>query len=235
MKNYLPITMLLVAFTTCRMELVAQRRSPNLNFGIQVVQPLGEFSNNYSGLPAGIGGSFSMPILRTPAEWGIGYAWNNMGSSDQDIVALINQDSINGNVYSNGNLAIRSNSSRFLLHTRVRPLNGKIQPYADVFGGLESFKTTTTITIDNSGYSSELSTNRDHLDMTLLYGWAFGLRVRLAPTIFVEARYENIAGGLVKYVNEESIEINSDNSIAFDLKESTTNRSVYQLGVAFGF
>jgi len=40
---------------------------------------------------------------------------------------------------------------------------------------------------------------------------------------------------LVKYVDEESIEINSDNSIAFDLKESTTNRSVYQLGVAFGF
>jgi hypothetical protein len=61
------------------------------------------------------------------------------------------------------------------------------------------------------------------------------LRVRLAPSIYAEARYENVIGGEVKYVDNETVEIASDNSITFNLKESNTNRSVYQLGVAFGF
>ena len=179
--------------------------------------------------------SVSIPVLRSPIEWGIGYAWNSMGADDKDIVALVNQDSVLGNTYSNGNLALRSNSNRFMLHARVRPFNGKIQPYGDVFSGLETFKTTTSITIDNSGYSSELTTDRNHLDMTFFYGWALGLRVRLAPSIYAEARYENITGGEVKYVDNETVEIAGDNSIAFSLKESSTNRAVYQLGVAFGF
>ena len=214
---------------------IRAQRGPSLNAGLQLVQPLGEFASNYDGLPAGIGGSFSMPIRRSPIEWGIGYGWNSMGSSNRDIVALINSDSIAGNTYSDGKLAIRSTSNRYSLHARFRPLKGRIQPYGDAFAGLETFKTTTTITIDNSGYSSELSTNRDHLDMTFFYGWALGLRVRLAPTIYAEARYENITGGMVQYVDDNSIELNNDNSIAFDLKESRTNKAVYQVGVAFSF
>lgn len=215
--------------------LCAQRRSPNLNIGIQVAQPLGEFATKYNGLPAGLGGSLSLPVLFLPVEWGVGYAWNSMGSSDRDIIALVNQDTVNGNTYAEGNLAIRSTCNRYMVHARFRPLKRKIQPYGDVFSGLETFKTTTTITIDNSGYSSELSTNRDHLDMTFFYGWALGLRWRLAPKIFVEARYENIMGGKVQFVDGESVELSNDNSISFDLKESHTNKAVYQLGVAFTF
>jgi hypothetical protein len=71
--------------------------------------------------------------------------------------------------------------------------------------------------------------------MTFFYGWALGLRVRLAPAIYAEARYENITGGLVEYVDNETVEIDNDNSITFNLKESRTNRSVFQVGVAFGF
>ncbi len=235
MKNRPTVLVLVIlAFVYC-IDAEAQRRNPNLNIGIQVLQPLGEFAENYKGFPAGVAGTFSLPVLRTPVEWGIGYAWNSMGSNDKEIAALVNQDSIGGNTYADGNLALRSTSNRYQVHARFRPLNGKLQPYADVFSGLETFKTTTTITIDNSGYSSELSTNRDHLDMTFFYGWALGVRLRIAPTVFVEARYENITGGLVKYVDNETVEVAEDNSISFSLKESNTNRSVYQVGVAFGF
>jgi hypothetical protein len=235
MKKYHAFLLFCLIALVAAIDSQAQRRSPNLNVGIQVVQPLGEFAGNYKGFPAGIAGTLSMPVLGTPVEWGIGYAWNNMGSNDRDIVALVNQDSVAGNTYANGNLALRSTSNRYMAHARVRPLNGKFQPYGDVFAGLETFKTTTTITIDNSGYSSELSTNRDHLDMTFFYGWALGLRVRIAPAIYAEARYENLTGGLVKYVDNETVEVANDNSISFSLKESRTNRSVYQVGVAFGF
>jgi len=235
MKNLFLVTVLLVAFFLNSTVLFSQGRSPNLNLGIQLVQPLGEFADKYKGFPAGVAGTFSMPILRTPVEWGIGYAWNNMGSTDKDIVALVNADSVAGNYYAEGNLALRSTSNRYQAHARVRPLNGRVQPYGDVFAGLETFKTTTTITIDNSGFSSELSSNRDHLDMTFFYGWALGLRVRVAPAIYAEARYENITGGSVQYVDNETVEIAEDNSITFGLKESHTNRGVYQVGVAFGF
>lgn len=214
---------------------VAQRRAPNINIGLQLAQPLGEFATQYDGFPAGLGGTFSMPVSRSPIEWGVGFAWNNMGSSDRDIIALVNQDSINGNTYAEGSMAIRSTNNRYLVHGRVRPFTGRIQPYGDLFAGLETYKTTTSITLDNSGYSAELSTNRDHLDLTYSVGWALGLRWRIAPSIFAEARYERITGGRVQYVDEESININTDNSIAFDLRESNTNRAVYQVGLAIGF
>jgi hypothetical protein len=236
MKNYLRsifCCLLLVVLSSTWM--IAQRRTPNVNIGFQLAQPLGDFVSKYNGYPAGFGGTLSIPIMHLPIEWGIGYAWNSMGSTDKDILALINQDSINGNKYSNGKLAIRSNSSRYAVHARFRPLKGRYQPYADVFSGLETFKTTTTITVDNSGYSTELSTNRDHLDMTFFYGWALGMRVRLAPSVYAEARYESIIGGQVQFVDDNTIELNDDNSISFDLKESHTNKAVYQLGVAFTF
>jgi hypothetical protein len=225
MKTYISGFLSIILVVLFVNQVQAQRRKPNMNFGIQVAQPLGEFSNEYNGLPVGVAGTFSLPFMGLPVEWGIGYAWNNMASNDKDIIALINEDSINGNTYAKGSLALRSNSNRYIAHARVRPLNGS----------LETFKTTTTITVDNSGYSSELSTNRDHLDMTFFYGWALGLRIKVAPTIYAEARYENITGGMVKYVDNDSVEIANDNTISFGLKESQTNRAVYQLGVAFGF
>lgn len=234
MKNQVT-TILVVAFLAVAAQMAAQRRSPNINIGFQLVQPLGEFSEQYQGFPAGIAGSLSIPIARSPIEWGVGYSWNSMGSSDRDIIALIHQDSVSGNVYSEGTLAIRSTTGRYLLHCRFRPLAGKIQPYADAFTGIETFKTATSITLDNSGYSSELATNRDHLDMTYCYGWSLGLRLRVAPGFYIEGRYENITGGKVQYVDDASINVNSDNTIAFDLKESRTNKAVYQLGVAIGF
>jgi len=234
MKN-LFTTVFVVASLSFAFQATAQRRSPNLNFGFQVAQPLGEFATQYQGLPAGIGASFSIPIARSPMEWGVGYAWNSMGSSDRDITALIHQDSAAGNTYSDGKLAVRSTCSRYMLHARLRPVSGKIQPYADALSGIETFKTSTSIALDNSGYSSELSTNRDHLDMTFFYGWALGLRWRLAPKFYIEGRYENITGGKVQYVDDESISVNGNNTIAFDLKESKTNMAIYHLGVAIGF
>ena len=227
---FVQIAILLVAFAPS----AAQDRSVNLNLGLQLAQPLGEFSRQYSGMPAGVAGSLSLPIRRSPVEWGIGFAWNSMGSDDRDIIARINDDST-GNSLAKGRLTIRNTSTRYILHARFRPLNGKIQPYADVFSGLEVFKTKSNITIDDNSVTTELFENRDHLDMTFLVGWAVGVRVRLAPTVFMEGRFESINGGKASYVDSESVEVNNDNSIDFELKESLTNRFVYQLGVAFGF
>jgi hypothetical protein len=212
-----------------------RRRAATLSFGAQVVQPVGEFAQQYDGFPAGLAGNFSAPIGRSPFEIGFGYAWNNMGSQNKDISALVYTDSLGSDIYEDGTMRIRSNINRYQAIARFRPFVGNIQPYADVFAGIEAYKTKTDITLDNQGYSSADNSVRQHLDMTYAYGWAAGLRLQLAPSIFVEGRFENINGGLVKYVDESSIEVNDDNSITFDTKQSATNKYTYQLGITIGF
>jgi hypothetical protein len=213
---------------------IAQDRSSNLNLGLQIVQPTGDFSKQFDGIPIGIAGSFSLPVRRSPIEWGFGFAWNRMSSDDRDIIARINQDDT-GDKLMKARLSVRNTGTRYCAHVRFRPFNGKIQPYADVFSGPEVFKTKSNITIDDNSYTTELSENRDHLDMSFFWGWAVGLRVRVVSSLFVEARFESINGGRVTYVDNESVEVNRDNSIDFQLKESLTNRVVYQVGVALGF
>jgi hypothetical protein len=234
MKKTIGIVALLFMLLTFIAPGIAQDRSSNLNLGLQIVQPLGDFAKQYEGVPAGVAGSFSMPVRKSPIEWGIGFAWNSMGSDDRDIIARISENNT-GNQLAKGRLTVRNTSTRYIVHARFRPFNGKIQPYADAFTGLEVFKTKSNITIDDNSYTTELSENRDHLDMTFFVGWAAGVRVRVAPNIFVEGRFESINGGRVKYVDSESVEVNNDNSIDFELRESLTNRAVYQVGVAFGF
>ncbi len=213
---------------------IAQNRSVNLNLGLQIVQPMGEFSKEYSGVPVGVAGSLSLPVRRSPVEFGFGFAWNSMGSDDHDIIALINQDAT-GDQFAKGRLTIRNTSSRYIVHARFRPLNGKVQPYADLFTGLEVFKTKSDISIDDISDNAALFENRDHMDMTFFIGWAAGVRVRVASAVFIEGRFESINGSKASYVDRESVEVNNDNSIDFELRESLTNRFVYQLGVAFGF
>ena len=234
MKKSIVFLFQLVIVLTAVAPCIAQNRSVNMNLGLQIIQPSGDFAKHYEGVPVGVAGNVSIPVLRSPIEWGVGFAWNSMGSEDRDIIARVNEDGA-GEQWAKGRLTIRNTSTRYIGHARFRPLNGKVQPYADVFTGLEVFKTKSNITIDQNSVTTELSENRDHLDMTFFVGWAVGLRVRVAPTIFVEGRFESINGGKAKYVDSESVEVNDENVIEFDLKESLTNRFAYQVGVAFGF
>jgi hypothetical protein len=40
---------------------------------------------------------------------------------------------------------------------------------------------------------------------------------------------------MVKYVDKESIQVNDNNSVTFDTRQSATNKYTYLLGVAFEF
>lgn len=212
-----------------------RRRGPTLSFGGQVAQPIGEFSQQYDGYPAGLSGQFAAPLGRSPLEFGFGYSWNNMGSQNKDISALVYTDSNGSDIYEEGTLRIRSNTNRYQAIARFRPFAGIVQPYVDVFAGIEAYKTKTDITLDNQGYTSADNSVRQHFDMTYVYGWGAGLRVELATGIFMEGRFESVSGGMVKYVDKESIQVNDDNSVTFDTRQSATSKYTYQLGIAFEF
>ena len=111
----------------------------------------------------------------------------------------------------------------------------EVQPYADACFGVEAFRTETDLTIKESGFSTAETPNTENSDMTLYYGWAAGLRVRLAPHIFVDGRFEQQFGGKAEYVDSQTIVVNQDNTLQYDTKESLTNKYVYQLGLTVTF
>ncbi len=236
MKKVLHAIFILSIFSFTQSSVLAQqRRTPSIAFGGQIVQPVGEFAMQFDGFPAGLAGSISAPIGNSPFEAGFGYAWNNMGSQNKDISALVYTDSAGTPIYEAGTMRIRSTINRYQAIARFRPFAGRIQPYADAFAGLEAYKTKTDITIDNEGYSSASNSTRQHLDMTYAFGWAAGLRIRMAPNIFIDGRFENITGGQVTFVDKSTIVVNDDNSITFQTKQSGTNKYTYQIGIAIGF
>ncbi|MBL0316578.1 MAG: hypothetical protein IPP69_12640 [Flavobacteriales bacterium] len=236
MKNILHISLIIASTLLLSVQGIAQRyRGPSLAFGVQVVQPVGEFAKQFDGYPAGISGTFSAPLGRSPFKLGFGYAWNNMGSQNKDISALLYTDSMGYDIYEPGTMRIRSTISRYQVIARFRPFDGRIQPYVDAMSGVEAYKTKTDITLDNSGYSEASNSVRQHLDMTYSFGWAAGLRIAIADAVFLEGRFENLTGGTATYVDKETIELQENNDITFDTKESATSKYTYQLGLSFRF
>jgi hypothetical protein len=51
----------------------------------------------------------------------------------------------------------------------------------------------------------------------------------------LEARFENLQSGTTTFVDKETIQVATDNSITFETKESRTDKWTYQLGIAFEF
>lgn len=211
------------------------KRMPSLSAGFQLAQPLGEFKEQYDGTPLGFGAQFSVPIRMTPIEWGLGYAWNKMGGENRDVQAFLFTDSLGNKQYGDATMRIRSLMQRYNGHFRFRLTNLAIQPFVDGCVGIETYRTETDITIQESGFSTAQNPNTESFDMTVYWSWAAGVRVRLAPHIFIEARFEQQQSGKAEYVDSETIVVNQDNTLSYDMKRSTTNKYVYQMGLSVTF
>lgn len=211
-------------------------RDPTLAVGIQIADPRGEFDQNYDGVLAGIAGTFSVPMGNSPFEWGIGFAWNSMGADNEDVSVIAGEDIDGDLVYEEGTMRITSNNYRYQMLGRFRPFNGRIQPYGDLIGGLERFTTSSDIKVDNAGHSEVIESNTAHRDFGITFGWAAGMRIRVNQHLFIDARFENLEGGIASYVDKETITINPDNNaLEFDMRESRTDKYTFQVGIAVHF
>jgi hypothetical protein len=236
MKNYFTLFLVLaIAFSSNAQ--VRNRRNVALGFGIQVAQPLGEFAEVYDGYPAGVQGYLSIPMNNSPFEMGIAAAWNSMGMQSETVSVFIGQDLQGDDLYEMGDLDINSNVTRYHAFARVRPFNGGFQVYADGLVGAQVFTTKTTVSLDDS--ASGVVVDEDNVEMrdvTLQYGWAGGVRIRVAPTVFVEGRFEHLRGGVAAYADPSSIVFDEQSGdLLFETLESTTDSYTYQLGITFQF
>ncbi|MDZ4822800.1 MAG: hypothetical protein SH856_05030 [Flavobacteriales bacterium] len=219
-------------------SLLAQKnpRKPTLGFGVQVVQPLGQYGDTYDGYPAGFSGTFTGPIGRSPIEVGMGVAWNSMGSQNEEVMVSTGVfDSEGDEIVKAGKMKIGINNYRYTAIGRFKPFAGMIQPYGEVLAGFENYSTRTVITMDDNPSSDARDRNVYQRDFGFVAGWAAGLRIEMIEGVMVEGRFENLRGSEASYVDQESITIDDGHSISFDTKTSVTDKYAYTLGIAFRF
>lgn len=204
------------------------RRSFTLSGGFQMAFPQGDFQDNYEGNPFGIYAMLSIPIANLPLEIGGGFVWNSLSNQSQPV------DIINSLVPNRdeGDLFVRGNSYTYQIHGRVRPLDGKLRPYGELYTGVRTFNVTSELQLDNI---AQASGDVMESDFTVLAGWAIGLKYRLIPGLFLEMRYDNQAGSTATYIDPTSVVIENDGSFSFETKDSQTSQWALSIGVAFSF
>ena len=103
------------------------RRSPSLSIGFQVADPVGQFGSLYDGTPTGLGGQFLLNSGRSPIEFGIGAAWQGMGSRKKNISIYQGEDIDGDEVWSKGEMHVSSNIYHYNGLIRLRPFAGNFQ------------------------------------------------------------------------------------------------------------
>lgn len=213
-------------------------RHSSLSFGVQFVEPTGEYASRYNGRPIGLSSSFSHPIKQLPLDWGIQFSWNQLGALDQNISVYGGTNVAGDSIYNNGTYRIRHNNYRYQGLIRIRPFNGIVQPYAEGLAGVETFSTKTDLSVQNSGgFSSVEDAKVQQSSNSFLFGYALGIRIRTkqAKRVWFDIRYENIQGGKAKYVIPETVRVQNNTELIYSTGTTKTNRHIIQLGLTIGF
>ena len=241
MKKLLFLIFASISIVSVAQEKSYSNRNPRhatIGFGVQGVQPVGEYADHYNGNPIGLSGTFSHPIKQSPFDWGFQFSWNQMGALDQDILVYGGTNAMGDTIFNNGTYRVRHNNYRYQGLLRLRPFNGFFQPYAEGLAGVETFLTKTDLSVQNSGgFSSVEEAKVQQSSTSLLYGYALGLRFRTknARKIWFDLRYENIQGGKAQYVIPETVTVQNNTNLVFTTGTTKTNRQIIQFGLTFGF
>ena len=241
MKKLLFLIFASISIVSIAQEKSYSNRNPRhatIGFGVQGVQPVGEYADHYNGNPIGLSGTFSHPIKQSPFDWGFQFSWNQMGALDQDISVYGGLNTAGDSISNNGTYRVRHNNYRYQGLLRLRPFNGFFQPYAEGLAGVETFLTKTDLSVQNSGgFSSVEEAKVQQSSTSLLYGYALGLRFRTknAKHVWFDLRYENIQGGKAQYVIPETVTIQNNTDLVYTTGTTKTNRQIIQFGLTFGF
>ena len=206
-------------------------RLPQISVGVIGMDPEGAFDTNYSGNPIGLGAQLAIPMGNAPIDLVAGFAWYSRGGSKEDITIFQGNDSEGDDFYTDGEMSVNSNIYAYDAIIRFRPFNGRVQPYGDVIGGFQTYSTKSIIrTLDGSNADE---TENAHRDFSVNFGWGAGVKVRISEIVAVEARFTNIQGSEVKFVDKESVLIDRDGNVQFENIRSTTDHYTFQAGVSF--
>lgn len=245
------IVLFIAAFVALQKMNAQILRKPSFSAGFQVVQPMKGFLRDEN-TPLGIGITASLPLFFLPIEFGLGYAWNSLGTREELLKSI--KDANNVELNTEAGLKVLSKLSRTSSFLRLRPLNGKLQPIIDGVCGVEVFKSDVSITdipteaelnaaasaANIQATASKISAATETIRSTkFYYGYALGLRYQIIPHILLEARVENLFGATAKDVFNAGVKIAEDGNIAVNkdpqaLLEKKTDKFIVQFGIAIG-
>lgn len=207
---------------------------PSFSIGLSAMEPLRMFADNYEGIPFGVAAQIEFPTGRFfPIEIGGDFAWYSRGGDRSDIEIYEGEDAQGNEFFSDGTMKVRSNIYSYAGFVRLNPIPGPVQIYGDLILGVQNFSTNTTI--ESEDQLTAPTRERAHRGFSLMTGWAAGLKVRLVPNAFIEARFANLRGSDVTMVDKNSIFIDNAGNIEFEEITTPTDHHVYQLGVSFQF
>lgn len=245
------IVLFIVALVALQKTNAQILRKPSFSLGFQVVQPMKGFLQDEK-TPLGVGVTASFPLFFLPIEFGLGYAWNSLGTREELLNSI--KDANNVTLNTETGLKVLSKLSRTSSFLRFRPLNGKLQPIIDGVCGVEVFRSDVSLTnlpsqsdLDAAATAqgvtnaiSTVSSSAETLRSTkFYYGYALGLRYQIIPHILLEARVENLYGATAKDVFNAGVKLANDGSIALNkdpqaLLERKTDKFIVQFGIAIG-
>ncbi len=202
-----------------------------LSGGVQTAIPVGDFTNDFSGTPVGLAATFTAPTFRnSPIHMGIGFAWNSMGRSEQDIYV---PDTDLG--HATGDFEVVTNKYTYDVHMRLSPFRGRMQPFAEGVAGWSNYITRSDLSTQYDNGELGESTERLYNDMSWNYGWGVGMHIRLAPYIFLEGKVQRIYSTETSFLNHETMEINPDGTLDYDMVTGRPQFVNLQVGLAFKF
>jgi len=207
-----------------------QMRPYTLGGGVEMNIPVGDFDRVWARNFIGFGADFTYPMRRLPFDAGFGFGYAAMGKKG---AAVTVQSSTHGALP--GELTVKSKVMSYMGRLRLRPITGRVSPYAEGLLGLRQFTTLSNVDLEDPN-AADISERRANA-VTVCYGWALGALVGFGPKsqFYAEGRVERTWGGRVSYVDTESITIASNGEVDYGTLSSATDMVTVRLGVGVKF
>ncbi len=199
---------------------------------VQMGLPQNEFTEVFSSHPTGLGAGVTLPMGKSGLfRFGVDVSWTSMGR-EKTLVELAGeaQEIFSGEAY------LKSDLNNYHVVMRFSPFKGAIRPYFDGFFGMRSYETSTELTYETLGnmvVSEEYSPSGK--EWTNSYGYAAGLMLALGRNVFIDGRVQILRGGEIDYVDQESLSVNVNGDINYNLEVTQADMIVPQVGLSIVF
>jgi len=180
------------------------------------------------GVNWGVGLQWRIKEIGSLLGGGMDLAYQPLGRFVQD-VQVLQED---GNKVP-GTLKLQNQNVSFHYVLRLAPFKGMIQPFAEGLVGGRGALLTTNLEVEGGQ-------RFEHFDdaswgVTYQFGWGGGVRFKLGEKARLTLRYADLRGGELVQVDETTLAIGSDGSLAFETKETELPTRSLQVGFGWDF
>lgn len=220
---------LLFAALSISLSMTAQ--GPTIGANVQMTIPQDNFSENYAGLPMGVGAQIAIPAgLRSPIQIGLDMSWSNMGSENDQFTF---QNGIN-QLFA-GDMSVNSSVKGYHGIMRFSPFNGPARVYLDGYAGVRNYITKSNVEVPNVNGGITERIEIPSSDNSFSYGWGAGMMLGLNRFMKFDVGFQKLSGGEVTFINPQSISIAEDGALDYDMITSETNIIVPRVGLTLIF